>query len=175
MFENISYKKKFWILIGLLVILSFTAYKRSFRLTIEAKASLNETKSKLETVSNSRYQIANLEAEVAYLDNIIGKKAGNASLVQQEILNTFALIDTEAEIVRLEEIHKSQNEYFNIYTNRLVLSGPYQDLLETTYSYEKEFEFSRVVSLNFYVDRERRTRRKKLFQQLIFQNYEKIP
>ena len=174
MFENIAYKKKFLALIVLVVIFAITAYKRSFAVTIEAYSNLESSKIKLAQVSNSKQKIATLNAEVSYLDKIIGKKAANADVVQQEILNSFNDIGSTSSLVRLEEIHLANNNYFNIYTNRLVLSGDYKNLLKATYHYEKEFDFSRVVSIRFYVDKDAKTRRKKLFEQLIFQNYEKV-
>jgi len=137
MFENVSYKKKFIALLALMVMLGVTAYKRSFRITMDAAVVLDESREKLARVSNS-----------------------------QQKKNT--------ELVKLEEIHKASDEYFNIYTNRLILTGAYGDLLNTTYNYEKKFEFSRVVSLRFYVEKEARTRKTRLFEQIIFQNYEKI-
>lgn len=175
MFENFSYKKKFLALIALTIMLGITAYKRSFNMTIDAYKNLNLSRSTLAKISNSQQRITGLRAEVAYLDKIIGKETANADLVQQEILNMFTAISTEAELVKLEEVHRAKNDYFNIFTNRLILSGKFNDLLAVSYQYEKEFEFSRVVSLRFYLERESRTRRKKLFQQIIFQNYEKIP
>ncbi len=174
MFENLSYKKKFFALLGLMVVLGITAYKRSFSMTIDAATVLEESKQKLAKVNNSQQRITNLASEVAYLDKLIGKEVANPDVVQQEILNTFTEISTKTDLVKLEEIHKASDEYFNIYTNRLVLTGNYGDLLKTTYNYEKEFDFSRVVSLQFYIEKEPRTRRKRLFEQIIFQNYEKI-
>lgn len=174
MFENLSYKKKFIALISLLVILGITAYKRSFSLTLDTRSNLKASKLKLTEVSNSQQKITALKTEVAYLDKIIGKEAGNADIVQQEILNTFNSIANGSELVELEEVHIANNDYFNIYTNRLILSGSFNNLLDATYRYEKDFDFSRVVSLKFYIEKEPRTRRKKLFEQIIFQNYEKI-
>ncbi|RKN76838.1 hypothetical protein [Ulvibacterium marinum] len=174
MFENITYKKKFLVLIVLLIVLAITGYKRSFSLTIDAYDNLRSSRLKLSEVSNSRQKIVALKNEVAYLDLVIGKEAANADVVQQEILNTFNQIENGSDLVKLEEIHMANNDYFNIYTNQLILSGGYKDLLEATYQYEKEFDYSRVVSLKFFVEKEPRSRRKKLFEQLIFQNYEKI-
>ncbi|WP_299254042.1 hypothetical protein [uncultured Aquimarina sp.] len=174
MFENLSYKKKFFALLALMLVLGITAYKRSFSMTIDAAQLLEESKLKLEKVSNSQQRITNLIAEVSYLDKLIGKEVANPDIVQQEILNTFNDINTDTQLVKLEAIHKASDEYFNIYTNRLILTGTYGDLLKTTYNYEKAFDFSRVVSLQFYIEKEPRTRRKKLFEQIIFQNYEKI-
>lgn len=175
MFENIPYKKKFFALLGLFVVLSITAYKRSFSKTIAAKELLTASEEKLAIVQNSQQKITRLRADVAYLDNIIGKESANPDIVQQELLNTFATLDAKADLIKLEEVHQARNEYFNIYTNRLVLYGDFNALLAVTYDYEKSFEFSRVVSLEFRVEKEPRTRRKKLVEQLIFQNYEKIP
>ncbi|WP_396591865.1 hypothetical protein [Allomuricauda sp. R78024] len=174
MFENISYRKKFLVLITLLIAIGITAYKRSYSITLDAYKSLKSSREKLKDVSNSQERIAILKEKVDYLDNIIGKKATNADLVQQEIINTFTKIKNDSDLVKLEEVHKANNEYFNIYTNRLLISGTFNELLATTYKYEKEFEFSRVVSVRFYVEKELRTRKKKLFEQIIFQNYEKI-
>jgi len=175
MFENLSYKKKFMALITLLVVLGITAYKRSFSMTVDAYKTLNSSRATLAKVSNSQQRITGLRTEVAYLDKIIGKETADADLVQQEILHMFTTIEPEVELVKLEEVHKANNDYFNIFTNRLILSGKFNDLLAASYQYEKKFEFSRIVSLRFYLERERRTRRKKLFHQIIFQNYEKIP
>ncbi len=174
MFENLSFKKKFIALIALLVVLGITAYKRSFSITLDARSNLKASKLKLAEVSNSQHKIMALKTEVAYLDKIIGKEAANADIVQQEILNTFNSISNGSELVELEEVHAANNDYFNIYSNRLILSGSFKNLLEATYHYETDFDYSRVVSLKFYIERVPRTKRKKLFEQLIFQNYEKI-
>ena len=174
MFENLSYKKKFFVLLGLMVVMGITAYKRSFSITIEAAQLLKESKQKLEKVSNSKQHITNLIAEVAYMDNLIGKEVANPDIIQQEILNAFTHNSVDTELVKLEEIHKTADKYFNIYTNRLIITGTYGNLLNTTYNYEKTFDFSRVVSVQFYIKKEPRTRRKKLLEQIIFQNYEKI-
>lgn len=174
MFENISYKKKFLVLLILMVILAITAYKRSYSMAIDAAKLLDESKEKLAKVNNSQQHITNLKSEVEYLDKLIGKEVASPDIVQQEILNTFTEINANTPMVKLEKIHKTSDEYFNIYTNRLILTGDFGDLLKTTYNYEKEFDFSRVVSLQFYIEKEPRTRRKRLFEQIIFQNYEKI-
>lgn len=174
MFENLSYQKKFFALLVFIIIMGITSYKRSFSLTIDAYQTLDTSREKLLEIRNSPQKLALLKTEVESLDRIIGKEAANADIVQQEILNAFNTINNNAELVKLEEIHIAKNDYFNIYTNRLVLTGNYEDLLKTIYHYEKKFDYSRVIGSKFYIDKEPRTRRKKLYQQIIFQNYEKI-
>lgn len=174
MFENISYKKKFIGLIVLLFMLGFTAYKRSYSKTIAAKVLLNQSKEKLKQISNAKGKISGLQNDVAHLDNIIGKQATNADIVQQEILNTLANTPVKAQLKKLKKVHRSNNEYFNIYTNRLLLNGSFNDLLQACYTFEKDFDYSRVVSLSLYVEKDARTQQKKLIERIIFQNYEKI-
>lgn len=174
MFENLSYKKKFFALLILIVMMGVTAYKRSFSITIDTATLVKETKQRLDKVSNSQQHISKLLKEIDYLDKLIGKETANPNIVQQEILHSFTALDTEARLIQLEEVHKASDDYFNVYTNQLILTGNFADLLRTTYTYEKTFDYSRIVSVRFYVEKEIRTRRKKLFEQIIFQNYEKI-
>lgn len=175
MFENLSYKQKFFALVAIISLMALTGYKRSVKLTLDSYRNCKQATAKLQEVNNSWQRMRSLENEVGYLDNIIGRQAADPDIVQQEILSTFSLLDTDAELVKLAEVHKANNEYFNIYTNQLLLSGNFNNILGATYEYEKNFDFSRLVSLNFYTEKERRSRRLKLYGQLIFQNYEKIP
>lgn len=175
MFENFSYKIKFFALIGLIVILSVTAYKRSFSITIDSYSLLKESEQKLNKIANSQQNIERLTAEISYLDQIMGKDIAHPDLVQQEILSSFIELNKETNLIGLKEVHKAKNNYFNVYSNRLILEGTFENLLQTTYNYERDFDASRIMSLKFYVERQPRTRKKQLFEQIIFQNYEKIP
>ncbi|MFC5048350.1 hypothetical protein [Aquimarina hainanensis] len=159
---------------GITIMLGYTANKRSFAITREARTVLLESREKLEKATNSRQRINGLTKELAYLDEVIGKQAANPDIVQQEIINTFTKVGGQIELVKLEEVHTAQDAYFKVYSNRLVLSGDYESLIRATYAYEKDFEYSRVVSCHFYVVKDPRTQRKKLYEQIIFQNYEKI-
>lgn len=174
MFENLSYKKKFYILIILAVLLGITAYQRSLTVTFETIKLFEQSEKKLEVIKNSEERIFSLKDEIEGIDNIIGKGSTNPDKVQQEILNQFPRKIVNAELVRLEEVHKSNDTYFNVYSNRLIISGSFNDLLKTTYYYEKSFDYSRIISAKFYLEKHPRTKRKILYQQIIFQNYEKI-
>lgn len=174
MFATLSFKKKLIALLVIIFIMGISAYKRSYSKTFNAISELKNSKEQLEVVKNSQNKITSLKNEVMLLDNVIGKHAANPDIVQQEILNTFSQFDTKTELVKLEEVHKAKNNYFNIYTNRLLVSGSYNNVIETCYAFEKAFEYSRVVSLSLYTKKDSRTQRKKLFEQIIFQNYEKI-
>ena len=173
MFENISYQKKFYALIAGILITLFFAYKRSYSKTFDAINGLKNAEEKLKLIENSQGKIVDLEKSVALLDGIIGKNSNNPDIVQQEILNKFSSLETDSELVKLKEVHKAENEYFKIYTNQLIVSGKYNNVIETCYEFEKKFDYSRVISLSLYTEKNARTKRKKLFERIIFKNYEK--
>ncbi|UZO80682.1 hypothetical protein NBT05_17285 [Aquimarina sp. ERC-38] len=161
-------------MIVIAVILAITAYKRSFKMTMEAAQLVKESRSKLAKVSNSQQRILKLQKEVNYLDKLIGKEIKNPNIIQQEILNSVDQMVSQATILKLNKAHSAKDAYFTIYTNQLILTGSYSELLKTTYQLEKSFDVSRIVSLKLYTEKEPRTRKKKLIEQITFQNYEKL-
>ena len=173
MFKSFSYKKKIIALLVILPIAILMAYNKSFYKTFEAKSILKELDQKLVLVKQSQQEYLGLKKDVDKLDAIIGKEVASHDIVQQEIFDIFSEIPYKSILEKLDESHKLNNEYFNVYTNKLLLKGNFNDLLNTTYYYEKEFQYSRVVSLSFFTKKNPKTRKKSLYEQVIFQNYDK--
>ena len=87
MFENLTYKQKFLAIIAISVLLGFTAYKRSFKLTIDAYNEYHELSEQLYEIKSSSSTVQELDTEIRFLDNLLGKENMESVLVQQEILN----------------------------------------------------------------------------------------
>lgn len=173
MFSDISYKNKCIALLVILPLIFSVAYMRSFSKTIEAKNKLSQLNSKLLLVDNAQQEFVGLRADVNNLDAIIGKEVPSPDLVQQEIFDIFSEIPYEPVLVRLDESHKFNDTYFDVYTNSLLLKGDFSNLLKTAYYYEKNFEYSRLVSMFYYTKKNPKNKKNVLFEQLIFQNYDK--
>ncbi len=173
MFNELSHKKKFYACIALFVILGITAYKRSFKGAIEAVSFYTESKKNIKNNSHIEDELIVLNNEVRALDNIIGKTAKNPEIVQNKILNFLSLQDRDVKLASIDNIHISSDDYFTIYSNKITLKGSYNNLMKTIYAFEKDFEYARIATLKFYVSRNRRTLKKELYNDIIFQNYEK--
>ncbi len=173
MFENLTYKQKFLALIVIFMMLAVAAYRRSFSLTLTSYSESEELKSKLEMFQQNTSNIQDLDAEILFLDQLIGKEKTAPELVQLEILNFVTNRNKNVEVVSLEEIHNATDNGFLIYTNQLILEGSFDDLLETVYTYEKEFPYSRVINVSYFTKKEFKTEKTKLYTKIIFQNYEK--
>ncbi len=171
MFNQYSYKKKCVALLGIFVILSITAYKRSFS-TLIAMISEHKTLSKkivdLNKKTNNRDK---LTKEIAYLDKITGKAGTTKEMVQQGIVSFVSEKHSKVSINELKSIHIFYDTNYTLITNQLDVTGGVNQLMELAYDFEKNFSFSRIVSMNFYSIKKNNIT-EVLHLKMIFQNYE---
>lgn len=170
MFEQYSYKQKCIALIVLFCLLSATAWKRSFgplyQLIVENRNLAAENRN----VNKKTGSFAELTADNQKLDRIIGKEGVSKEKIQQEIVN-FVEQNSDASINELQPVHTFSDANFRIVTNQLDITGNANSLLRLGYDFEKNFRYSRVVSLNFYTT-QKNNDTKQLHLKIIFQNYE---
>ncbi|NQY30184.1 MAG: hypothetical protein HRT69_12030 [Flavobacteriaceae bacterium] len=173
MFENLTYKQKFLVIIAISVLLGFTAYKRSFKLTIDAYNEYYELSEQLFEINSSSSTVQELDIEIRFLDNLLGEENMESVLVQQEILNFVTNKSKSVNVFDVAEVHEASDNKFIIHTNQLTIEGSFEELLKIVYQFEKEFPYSRVVNTSFFKKKDFKTRRIKLYAKIIFQNYEK--
>lgn len=173
MFKNINNRSKFYGLLIFVVILSYTAYKRSFKGTIEAIGYYRESVKNISESSNSLKELSNIKKEVSLLDNTIGKRTENPTIVQNEILGFLSTQSRDITLSKIENLHISNDDYFTIYSNVISMKGDFNVLLKTIYEFERDFEYARIASMVFYTERNTKTSQKELYNEIIFQNYEK--
>jgi hypothetical protein len=173
MFENFSYKQKFFgVLLGF-VVLSMASYKKTFKHIIHAKKELSLVEEKLSFTDNSYNAIFNLKNDIATLDFLIGGQSSQPELVQQGILEFISNNTYPTKIMSIEDVHISYDNGFKIVTNQLEVEGTYKALIHVLYTFEKDFTDSRIVSTQLHSKKNYRTNTKNLYLKIIFQNYEK--
>jgi len=173
MIDKLTYKVRFIAFMVAIPLLLLFAYKKSIASVFKSKNILANIKEQKEQAETAQKELSKLQNEVQILDGIIGKEVINSDVVQQEIFDIFSKISTKCSLDKLFESHKFNDDYYTVYTNSILLSGTFNDIIETAYLYEKEFQYSRVVNMSFYTKKNYRTKSTKLFSKLIFQNYEK--
>jgi len=173
MFSELTNKKKFYGVLLLFIVLSIAAYKRSFKGAIEAVNYYSESKKNIEKNINIDEDLLQLKNEIQSLDNIIGKKAKNPDIVQNEILNFISQQEHNFKLSKIENLHISSDNYFTIYSNMITLEGSFNELLKAIYRFEKDFEYARIASIKLHVLKKQQNSKNKLFTKIIFQNYEK--
>lgn len=171
MFTNLTYKVKFFILIGVTILLSIVSYKMSFKKMLDTKKTIREVDAKLEKVSSADVDVDILTQKISFLDKQIGSTT-DVELVPHLLID-FISTFSKVKIFKIKEVHHATDNNFNIYTNQIVLQGNYNDLMSVLFAIEKEVSDSRIVNVEFYKEKDHRVRKHKLYLKLTFQNYEK--
>jgi hypothetical protein len=170
MFESYSYKKKFIALILIFCMLSVAAYRRSFKSLIEAYKENRELKELSNSIKSKTDNIDGLRNKVYQYDKFLGNQNVSNDVIQQEII-AFSTSHKGISIHELETTHIFEKENYRVLTNKLDVIGNINDLLKLTYDFETKFNFSRVISMNFYVKKKNHSS-EELHLKIIFQNYE---
>jgi hypothetical protein len=169
MFENITYKKKFFVAIGVFILLVLACYKKTFKHTLAAKQELNEVESKRANMESVHSELFYVKNEISSIDAAIGGHSVKPEQVQKKLLNFISGKDVN--ITSIEDVHVFSDEQFIIYTNQIIVEGTYSKLTTALYDIEKRFNDSRVASVNFYIQKDYKRNTDKLYLKLILQNY----
>ncbi|WP_346882336.1 hypothetical protein [uncultured Algibacter sp.] len=172
MFKNLTYKQKFFAVIGGFVILFLASYKKTFKHVLSASHELNLVEKKLSNNQNAINELIYLKNEIVNLEKTIGGQTQNPEHIQQELLDFISKNSLGVNIVSIEDVHLFSDNGFLIYTNQIELEGRYSNLVEILYDIEKKVKNSRVVSANIYSKKNYRTKTKTLYLKIILQNYE---
>jgi len=170
MFDKYPYKTKFKALLVVFSMLAVAAYKRSFNPLFDVIKEHRELLEKEDKLSKGSGDLQKLTAEIAAMDKVIGKTGLDKEKVQQDILG-FIAKHPSVSVYNMEPIHVFSDESHTAYTYEVDITGNLNDLLVLSYSFEKSWNYSRIVSMNFYTSKKER-KIDILHLKLIFQNYE---
>lgn len=171
MFEKYSYKQKCTALLVVFIMLSVTAYKRSFSNLFEVIGEYKTLSAKAADIHSKSGNANVLRREIALLDKEIGKDGVTKQMVQQGIVGFATEKHSGVSINDLQPIHLFSDGNYNIITNQLDVTGKLDPLLRMGYDFEKDFSLSRPVSMNFYTSK-KNNKTEDLHLKIIFQNYE---
>jgi Tfp pilus assembly protein PilO len=171
MFEQYSYKKKFMALVLIFVMLSITAYKRSFSTLFQTISEYKVLSSKTDELNKKANNANGLIKDVAYLDKIMGKEGTTKEMIQQGIVSFASENHNGISIHDVQPIHVFSDENYTTITNQLDITGSANQLLKLSYDFEKIFDLSRITSMNFYTIKNN-NKSEVLHLKMIFQNYE---
>lgn len=174
MFEQYSYKTKFLALLCIFGMLSAAAYKRSFKTLIEVVKENHTLSEKTADISRKSKDSEKLALHIANLDKALGKEGVTKERIQQGIVGFATANHPGVSIHDLQPIHLYAYENYNIISNQLDLTGNANNLLRLGYDFEKQFDASRITSMNFYTTK-KNNQSELLHLKIIFQNYENIP
>lgn len=176
MFDKYTFKQKNRALLVIFILLAIACYKRSFVLSFVALDEIEQQESNMAKIGTSETQLMELLNSVSILDKTIGKSNLSPDKIQQEILNSISLLSEKNHInlESIEETHTYKNVDFSILSNEVILEGHFNNLTQTIYDLEMNFEYARLINVEFYKKKEISTKTTKLYAKILFQHYHQI-
>lgn len=170
-FEQYTYKVKIKALAVVFALLLCAAYKRSFSPLIGLVKEHYALAEKHEELKKGEGSIDVIQDELHKIDRIIGKESPDKEKIQQDIISFTVLQKENVSIFDMQSIHQYADENYTVYTNQLDVTGNVNSLLSLAYGFEKDFPYSRLLSIRFYTVK-KNNNPTVLHLKMLFQNYE---
>lgn len=163
------------LLIGLLVITGI-AVSRSIMPTIQLVTDCWALDARLMDTEGAAEELQALRAEHQVLRSRIGDTSLSSSDVRSLAIDEVIGFGEARglELVELPEIQVVMENDYELYTHRLVVEGGFHDLLELQSYVERDVEGLQLSSVRYFTQKERRTKKNKLYVELVFQNIRKV-
>lgn len=172
MFDRFTYKQKNYGLLILFIVLSIVSYKRSISLTFMALNEIELQESRIINAQHAENDLMVLNSQINFLNKSIGKSNIPTFTVQKNIVKSvtsFNSLDIKLDKVESTQIFETLD--FVIYTNQIIIKGPFADILQYVFAIENTFNFARVASVKLYSIENYQTKKRELFAQVLFQNF----
>ena len=173
MLKNLKEQYKFYLIIGGFLIALFICHKLAFSSTFELRRSCRDLNGKLEEVDRLPVQLAELNKNLAVLDKQYFENKTDLSDNHEYILDRISesALRNNVSVHDYPPKHNVRTANLNVETHIVVLEGRFIHLVKTLYDIEVKEKLGRMVSVKFFSETERRSKRTSLYVQVFIQNY----
>jgi hypothetical protein len=175
LFENLTYQKKNKLLAGVLVLALILAYFLAIQNTIYAYKSYKENEEKVANANTAPQKVAYYKKKLADIENIIKKQQGTGMDNQQLLLSVVSDYCNENDLV-LKEFPlpiTSNDKDYTIETNIFEIQGGFIKLVKLVYELEQNTIVGKVMSVNYEIKKNYKTKSFALTATLYLQNIKK--
>jgi len=176
MLKNISEKYKFYLLVGIFVVALIICYQLAIKSTIAGIRKNRELKKMALEAEDIPHQTALLKKQVLDLNNQYfnsnDQAEGNHEIILEKVSTLAA--KSGVSVSEYPARHLFQTMSIQVETHSIVLTGKFPDLLEVLYQLEVHKKVGRLVSVEYYTETDRKTRRRQLFSRIYIQNYRNL-
>ena len=132
-----------------------------------------ELSSEILNAEDLNLQIIGLSQEKYHLEGLLGRSGISASELQVAIASHVADF-RNVQLESIDPLHESKDLDCEISTQSITISGEFRALLEVLQSFDTEFEFARLTSVQFWTETNRKTKKKHLYAKIYLQNIQKV-
>lgn len=172
MIEKLTHKHWFYIYAAGIFLAVIIVFQIAIKPTLDARRLYKEKKQLLESLSSAPQEIKALNDKLNLINHSL--KSENKTIYDTrddllEEISNFCSIN-HLHVYSYPELHLYNNRSFVVESNRIVLKGTFKNLLKLIYYMETNVGFSRIASISYYTELNRKTKREELFLEMIFQN-----
>jgi len=168
MFKSISYKQKSYLLIIAFVLMLYLSYALSISKTLEVLADIDLMEKQVENTNNLPQRISVIKKELNKIEHLLGINNDSSTT---DILDKVSKYCNSQKIL-LKELPQPETYIendINIKTYVFTFEGSFHKLLLLLEMLEKKYTAGRVVSANFYINKDIRTKQESLYLKLFIQ------
>lgn len=172
MIKNLT-DKQWFIIYGTGIFLSMIlVFQIAVKPTLELKRSYQEKKIMLESLSTAPQEIKIISEKLNTIDQNLNTKSSLLQDTRDDLLEAISnyCIKNNIKVFSYPKLHLHKNKSFRIESNTIILKGDFKNLLKLIYHMETNVSFSRIASLRYYTELNRKTKREELYLEMIFQN-----
>lgn len=168
--QNITPKKRLYLLVGGLFLLFFAAYQFSFKNTITQYTRYQHHQRLLEAAKTAPAQINQLEKQLQQFEKIIKQTTYDKQLLFTTV-NNFCR-NNNLKLSHFEPEERGDYGNLEIITNQLEVQGDFTNIIRLTYILEYIKEIGYVASLNFELKKDKYSKKEFLSATLYLQYIE---
>ncbi|MBA4241922.1 MAG: hypothetical protein C0448_14445 [Sphingobacteriaceae bacterium] len=177
MWNGFTYPKKVTILFGAFILFLILAYKFSFSKTINLYKDTKIKHDKLVWLKEKEKEIPLLQSQMKLLDMAYNDLDSTSIRDQLTAFISDFAEQNNCVVTEIPEKSFYSSSQLNVQTNRFVIKGSYNSLLQLMLEVETKYNYSaKVVSAKFYSIKDVQTKQTNLFLKLVtqsFRQYEK--
>jgi hypothetical protein len=172
MIEKLTYKQWFFIYVAGIFLSVIIIFQVAIKPTLEARNLYKEKNLLLESLSSAPLEIQTLREKLNQINHNLNSENKTLYDTRDDLLEEISnfCIKNRIHVYSYPELHLYNNRSFVIESNRIVLKGTFKNLLKLIYHMETNVGFSRIASIRYYTELNRKTKREELFLEMIFQN-----
>lgn len=164
-----NYKTRFYLLLGVVIIMILLAWKLAVNRTIESHREFKQLRENITHYQNPDKVIARLQSQLSIVRD---ERLPGPDEIDESLMNIVSqnLVRYNIRLEEFPETHRFRSNNYLIQTYRLRFSGRFTDLLKFIHFAEYEFLSCRIVSVRFNRE-EIRSTGEKLFVNVYFQSF----
>jgi len=176
MFKNLTYRIRLVYLgVGFIIFL-FLVFKLAINRTIDLKKQCNQHEMQLSKLQNAPQQMAVIKSKLHEIDNRVGEKNIDQINFEELIIEKISKYCKSNNLILKEYpgIHTFTQQDYKTETCKITIEGSFKKLLKLAYGIEKDFSYGKVSSLNFYTEKNYKTKKLELLLEIYVQNIKMI-